>query len=172
MKRMMSQPAAISRLLCRAVLILACTSCATAPVEAPVGPGDQVRRSELGVFMKTEMNPPFSKLSFLLFHDADEDVDANALPATAGSLARSAGKLAIWLDAPGESDQGKSIFHDYAMALKADAATLQDALRSGRRDDAIKSFDSLRKKCDSCHHFFRYDETAGLGVVNRIADAR
>ena len=42
--------------------------------------------------------------------------------------------------------------------MKADASSLVEAVKANRRDDAIKRFESLQKKCDSCHHFFRYGE--------------
>lgn len=134
-------------------------------VEQPRSARGRVR-TELGVFMKTELNPPFSKLSFLLFHGDDGgDVDPAALPAAASELALASEKLGQWKDAPGDSEQGKLVFYEYAEALKSDADSLAGAITSKDKAGAIKVFESLRKKCDSCHHFFRFDETVALPVA-------
>jgi hypothetical protein len=117
--------------------------------------------------MKTRMNPPFSKISFLLFHDQDSDgdIDSKALPASARELADAVGRLATWSDPPTGSVQGTLVFHEYAESLKADTLRLVAALQEPKRDNAIRVFESLRKKCDSCHHFFRFDESASLGTT-------
>lgn len=113
--------------------------------------------------MKSQLNPPFSKVSFLLFHDGEGDaaVEASQLPATAQALAAAAERLVAWNDLPGESPEGRLVFFEYAEALKKDSRSLMAALAGRQRGDAIKVFESLRKKCDSCHHFFRYEESPG-----------
>lgn len=123
---------------------------------------DPTHTTELGIFMKTRINPSFSKISFLLFHDEDsaEDVDPSALPASADELSRAADILRKWPDLPAESEQSKLVFHEYADSLKTDAAKLVDALRARQVDNARKVFESLHRKCDACHHFFRYDQTS------------
>ena len=123
---------------------------------------DPTHTTELGIFMKTRINPSFSKISFLLFHDEDsaEDVDPAALPASADELSRAADVLRKWPDLPAESEQSKLVFHEYADSLKTDAAKLVDALRTKQVDNARKVFESLHRKCDACHHFFRYDQTS------------
>ncbi|HET7504136.1 MAG TPA: hypothetical protein VFK02_24110 [Kofleriaceae bacterium] len=119
------------------------------------------KSSELGAFMKAHVNPPFSKISFLLFHDGEGDVelDPGDLPASANQLAQAAERLTRWPDVPGDSAQSKQVFIEYAEALNNDARNLVNALRDDRPGNTVKVFESLRKKCDSCHHFFRYDET-------------
>lgn len=114
--------------------------------------------------MKDQLNPPFSKLSFLLFHSSEDggEIDPAALPAAASELALAAEKLGQWKSPPGDSEQGKLVFYEYAEALKSDADSLVGALGSNDKAGAIKVFESLRKKCDSCHHFFRFDETVAL----------
>jgi hypothetical protein len=137
----------------------------SAPAEALTMSHHTEGRSELGVFMKTHINPAFSKLSFLLFHAEGEDAgDPAATPRTADELSRAAAMLATWSDPPVASDLGKMVFFDYAVSLKRDAATLAEALRMNRRDTAVKTFEALRKKCDSCHHFFRFDESGSVAV--------
>ncbi|HEY6175221.1 MAG TPA: hypothetical protein VIX73_12275 [Kofleriaceae bacterium] len=112
--------------------------------------------------MKTRINPSFSKISFLLFHedDSDEDIDPTALPTSAAELLRAADTLRQWPDLPTESEQSKLVFHEYADSLKSDAGKLVDALRTKQSDNARKVFESLHRKCDACHHFFRYDQTS------------
>jgi cytochrome c556 len=118
--------------------------------------------SELGAFMKIHVNPSFSKISFLLFHDSDSDsdLDPTELPASASALVQAAERLSKWPHIPGDSAQGKLVFTEYAEALTNDARNLVNALRDGKPDSMVKAFESLRKKCDACHHFFRYDETS------------
>ncbi|HEU4729247.1 MAG TPA: hypothetical protein VFT22_15195 [Kofleriaceae bacterium] len=119
------------------------------------------RSSTLGAFMKAHVNPSFSKISFLLFHDGegDDELDPAELPASASALAQAAEQLSKWPDVPGDSPQSKQVFIEYAEALNNDARNLVNALRSDRPGLTVKVFESLRKRCDSCHHFFRYDET-------------
>ncbi len=144
----------------KVALVFAVSVACSSRVEQP-RPVRGQSRSALGVFMKNQLNPPFSKLSFLLFHVGEEggEIDPAALPAAASELALAAEKLGEWKQPPGESDQGKLVFYEYAESLKADAASLVGALSGNNKAGAIKVFESLRKKCDSCHHFFRFDET-------------
>jgi hypothetical protein len=127
-----------------------------APMRAPSS------TSELGMFMKIRVNPAFSEISFLLFHEDDRDgeVDRSTLPASANELARAADGLAGWSDLPGESEQSKLVFHEYAASLKADTGKLVEALRGNQMDNARRLFESLHRKCDACHHFFRYDPSS------------
>ena len=134
-------------------------SCAGA-AEKPRPVRDPTKTTELGLFMKSRVNPSFSKISFLLFHDEDSpgDVDPAALPASAGELSRAAERLSKWTDLPGETEESRLVFTEYAAALKTDAVKLVDALRVGQREKAKAVFESLHRKCDACHHFFRYDQ--------------
>jgi cytochrome c556 len=142
-------------------------------VEAPRGVRDQARSSELGLFMKTQLNPSFSKLSFLLFHDDGEsDIDASALPASALQLERAATALRQWTNPPTESEQGTLVFFEYAEAMKLDAERLAGVLEANERDAAVPVFESLRTKCDSCHHFFRFDDSATVERTSHVAQAR
>lgn len=149
-------------------LLCSCSSAGSAPREARV----QSRSSELGVFMKTYVNPPFSKISFLLFHgEADEaaGINSDVLPASANELAQAADRLSKWPELPSGSTQSTLVFHEYASALRNDALHLIEALKKPQRDAAARIFESLRKKCDSCHHFFRYDESANLEQRSDVA---
>jgi cytochrome c556 len=146
----------------RLILLAIVTAC-SGGIEAPRQPADRSVRSDLGMLMRTRMNPPFSKLSFLLFHaEVDAETEPLELASTADDLAYAATRLAGWATPPGGSEASKLVFYDYAESLKADSATLQHAVRANQRDTAIKTFEVLRKKCDSCHHFFRFDEAGSL----------
>jgi hypothetical protein len=140
-----------------------CTaSCSGGGGDRPHPPRDPAQTTELGIFMKTRVNPSFSKISFLLFHeeDSETEIDPAALPASAQELARAAERLGKWPELPGESEQSKLVFAEYADSLKTDAFKLIESLRGNQRDTARKVFESLHRKCDACHHFFRYDQSS------------
>lgn len=135
---------------------------------------DPTKTTELGIFMKTRVNPSFSKISFLLFHeeDSDEDIDPAALPASADDLSRASEVLGKWPGLPGESEQSKQVFSEYADSLKSDAGKLLEAVRGKQLDSARKVFESLHRKCDACHHFFRYDQASVLEPLGKPGAAR
>jgi cytochrome c556 len=145
------------------IVVLAGLLSCSGPADPPTI-RDRTKTTELGIFMKTRMNPSFSKISFLLFHeeDSETEIDPAALPASADELARAADMLGRWPDLPGESDQSRLVFHEYADSLKVDAGKLIQSLRANQLDGARKIFESLHRKCDACHHFFRYDQSPVL----------
>lgn len=136
-----------------ALLLLVVASCGGSQAPTP----KKQSKTALGVFMRTQLNPPFSRTSFHLFQD-QEGTDPLALPSAATELANVAARLAEFPQPPGDSEQGRQVFYEYAAAMRNDADTLVKALGEGRRPDAAKAFEEIRKKCDSCHHFFRYGE--------------
>jgi cytochrome c556 len=145
------------------VVLVGLSACAS-PAAGPRLGRDPSKTTELGLFMKTRINPSFSKISFLLFHDEDSDteIDPAALPASVGELASAAEKLSKWPNLPAESEQSKQVFDEYAESLKTDAVKLVESLRGKQLDGARKIFESLHRKCDACHHFFRYDQSSVL----------
>jgi hypothetical protein len=145
------------------------SSCGSA--ERPRAARDPAKNTQLGIFMKTRVNPPFSRISFLLFHDGETDagIDASMLPSSADELSRAAEMLGKWEDLPGESEQSKQVFHEYATSLRTDALKLVSAIRDNQWDNAAKIFESLHRKCDSCHHFFRYEQPGGSEMPARGA---
>jgi cytochrome c556 len=112
--------------------------------------------SELSNFMKKRINPPFSKLSFLLFHG--EESPREELAGVAGELASAADELHTWPSPPGDSPQARQVFFEYAAAMKVDGIQLVLAVRAGDQARAQQRFEKLREKCDSCHHFFRFGQ--------------
>ena len=155
------------------IVVLAGLLSCSGPV-APATMRDPSKTTELGIFMKTRMNPAFSKISFLLFHeeDSETEIDPAALPASANDLSRAAEMLGKWPDLPGESEQSKLVFHEYADSLKVDAGKLIQVLRVNQLDNARKIFESLHRKCDACHHFFRYDQNSVIDVHGNVVPAK
>lgn len=148
-----------------AAATLACGPSAQSSGGATTGQKVLLEKSRLGVFMKSTVNPPFSKISFLLFHNEDEpqegvDPVLEIVKAT-NDLAESSQKLAEWAVPPTESVEAKTVFFEYAQNLQRDVQALQQALGAKDIAKAQLVFEELRRKCDSCHHFFRYQgETA------------
>lgn len=121
--------------------------------------------TELTLFMKAEVNPPFSKLSFLLFHQGDpSELDPSMLPTAAVDLAAATTKLSEWPTPYGDSAQAQQVFFEYAASLRNNAANLAQAVSADDLELARKSFEELRGNCDSCHHFFRFGEASSAPV--------
>lgn len=116
--------------------------------------------------MKSRINPPFSKLSFLLFHQDDEsELDPSMLPTAAQDLATATAKLSEWPSPYGDSGQAQQVFFEYAASLRNNAANLVQAVTANEIEAAQKIFVDLRGNCDSCHHFFRFGESSSNGVT-------
>lgn len=152
------------------IIVLVGISACAGTAAPPRQEHDPNKTTELGLFMKTRVNPSFSKISFLLFHegDNDEEIDPALLPISSEELVRSADRLRKWPELPGESEESKQVFHEYADSLRTDAAKLVDAVRGNQMETARKVFDSLHRKCDACHHFFRYDQSSVLELVKGV----
>lgn len=150
------------------VALLATASCSCFGSGSSAGGGGaapaHTKRSELtelSLFMKTQINPSFSKLSFLLFHQGDpSELDPSMLPAAAQELAAATTKLSEWPTPYGDSEQAQQVFFEYAASLRNNAANLAQAVAADDHEGAQKNFEELRGNCDSCHHFFRFGETS------------
>ena len=140
----------------RALVVLSLAACGSkaAPTAARYHWDSE---SALSNFMKKKINPSFSKLSFLLFHD-EQDAPGDDLSGVARELAAAADELHAWPTPPGDSAQARQVFYEYAAAMKLDGIQLVSAVKSGTREQAQQRFEKLREKCDSCHHFFRYGQ--------------
>lgn len=146
---------AVSRLVWLALAAVAATACHASPTPtARKYTWDS--ESTLSIFMKKKINTPFSTVSFMLFHEGESD--GQQLVAAARSLSDAAHELRAWSDAPGDSDQARQVFYEYAAAMKLDAVQLVSALEAHDRGAAVRRFEKLREKCDSCHHFFRFGQ--------------
>lgn len=150
---------------------LACGPAATAENSEPTtGSKALLAKSRLGSLMKSLVNPSFSKISFLLFHNEEEpeegvDPILEIVKAT-NDLAEASARLVEWPVPPTESQEAKTVFFEYAQNLQKDVQLLQQALAAKDLPKAQQIFEELRRKCDSCHHFFRYqgEISASLGV--------
>jgi cytochrome c556 len=137
-------------------LVVCLAACGSTSSTTTARPYRWDSESSLSIFMKKRINPPFSKLSYLVFHDGD--ADPAALTVVARDLAAAASELQAWQHAPGDSAQARQVFYEYAAAMKVVATEVVAGIAAGQRDTVVKKFERLREKCDSCHHFFRYGE--------------
>jgi len=140
--------------------VLAIAGCAH-PVTPP-SDGAKIHKLEaLGVVMKNDINPAFSKLTFLLAHADTLNEDANTVRGEieiAGTNLRTAiGKLRLWHDPPTESDQGREVFLTYAASIDGLTTRLIDALGRDDRRAALDQLEQIADTCNNCHHFFRLD---------------
>lgn len=160
----------LSLFLGACAVLVACGPAPQSSGGATTGSKVLLEKSRLGVFMKSLVNPPFSKISFLLFHNEDEpeegvDPVLEIVKAT-NELAEASQRLADWTVPPTESAEAKTVFFEYAQNLQRDVQALQQALAAKDIARAQQVFEELRRKCDSCHHFFRYqgETSAMLGL--------
>ncbi len=137
-----------------AVVVTACSGGSKPSGTTPATP------TALGLLMKEEVNPSFSRLSVLVFHA--EDIDPSVLErerkAWSRRLAAATEKLPAWPTPPSEtarSDEAKEVFHTYADVVDAGAKKLVTAI--DRRDEraAQEQMKLIAKTCNQCHHFFR-----------------
>lgn len=131
---------------------------------------------ELQLLMKNEINPAFSKITFLVFHGEEMEQDPAALQAELSrygeALRKALSRLRVWQHPPTESTEGKQVFYAYALSVDKSAARLVDALGRADNQDAAKQLEGIAKTCNSCHHFFRLnieDSVVGPSVVSDLA---
>jgi hypothetical protein len=132
--------------------------CAKPPVRPGTHDGATIRKLEaLGLLMKNEINPAFSKLAFLLAHAETEDPQAVRVElSTAGTTLRSAiGKLKMWHEVPTESAQGRDVFLTYAASIDGLTGKLMDSIGQNDRPKALNQLEEIADTCNNCHHFFR-----------------
>ncbi len=146
-------PAAASGLL----VLLACSGSA-GPKSATPG----IKKSApLGALMKEQINPAFTKLSFLVFRGDQMEQPAEVVNAEIVRNARLLGsgtsRLRDWSDPPTETAEAREVFLTYAASVDKTALQLVDA--AGRKDATAMAtaMEQIAKTCNSCHHFFRLD---------------
>jgi hypothetical protein len=127
----------------------------------PARPVKTAKMAELGRLMKDQINPAFSKLSFLIFHGEDMVEDPAALKTELQSLAaglrKSLGRLIVWEHPPTESVQGKEVFFTYATSIDKMVVQLESAIAGDDPQSAARSLEQIAKTCNNCHHFFRLE---------------
>lgn len=147
------------RRLC--VLLLALGACG-AP--APSATSDATRTSRkqepLGRLMKEQVNPSFSRLTFLVFHGEDMD-DPDAVQAelvrAANVLQGAMAKLHAWPTPPTITDEGRDVFYAYAASVDRASQRLVQSIAARDSDALPAHLESIARTCNDCHHFFRLD---------------
>jgi hypothetical protein len=136
-------------------LLAACT-------KAPIPPPDRAPDAQftaLTALMKNDINPAFSKLTFLVFHGDDLQEDPNAVRSemqrAAMVLRGSIGRLRDWSEPPTQSQEGKEVFYTYAVSVDHQAQALFDAIERRDNTTATTQMQDMADTCNNCHHFFR-----------------
>lgn len=141
------------------VLISGLASC-TKPVPAQPTAGPTLgKMAELGLLMKNDINPAFSRLSFLMFHGGDMETDPAALKAElerhAGSLRQSIARLRSWGSVPAQTEEGRQVFFTFAESVDRSTEKLVAAIGAGEQTTAAAQVEQIADTCNNCHHFFR-----------------
>jgi len=136
------------------LFVIACSKPAT--VAAPARPSSPA----LNKLMNEQVNPAFSRLSFLGFHaDTQDDPEAARaeLATTSRRFAAATAQVAAWADPPVQSAQGREVFQSYAVTLDRDARRLVEAIASGDDATTTSLLEGIAATCNNCHHFFRLE---------------
>ncbi len=144
--------------LALALLLLA--GCPKTPM-TPVGEPDKGDITELGLLMKNDINPAFSKLTLLVFHGDEMQEDPAAIQrelTTAASVLRaSIARLRAWPQPPTKTNEARDVFFTYATAVDQSTTRLVDAVTRFDSNGAAAQMEQIAKTCNSCHHFFRLE---------------
>lgn len=140
------------------VLVLA-SACTKAPVPTSDRPPD-AGMAALAALMKNQINPAFSKLTFLVFHGEELQEDPNAVRAemqrAATTLRGSISELRDWRElSMMQSLEGRDVFNTYAASVDRQAQKLVDAIAARDTDTAATQMQDIADTCNNCHHFFR-----------------
>lgn len=140
-------------------IIAGVAACAKPPATQPTTGPTIATMAELGLLMKNEINPAFSRLSFLMFHGDDMETDEAALKAELGrhanSLRQAIGRLRSWSRVPAQTEEGRQVFFTFAESVDRSAERLVVAIGSGERTSAASQLEQIADTCNNCHHFFR-----------------
>lgn len=152
-----------------AVLLASCGS--SQRTETTPTDEDPPRNAALGMYMREHVNPAFSQLAFMLFHSEEEEGGeqdvGKTLRHSSRELRKATEQLVKWDELGSYSKQAMQVFHEYAALMKTDVVKLDAAIHDDKLDDARAAFENVQRKCDSCHHFFRYEEPVGTDVGMR-----
>ncbi len=141
-------------------LVLSCSACTKAPAP-PTEKRSDAGMAALAALMKNQINPAFSKLTFLVFHAEELQEDPNAVRAElqrfATMLRGSILELRDWKELPTQSREGRDVFYTYAASVDRQAQTLFDAIQRKDNDTAVAQMQDIADTCNNCHHFFRLE---------------
>lgn len=141
------------------LLLAGCPAHKTTPPQKP-DPVDPAALAELGLLMKNDINPAFSKLSFLVLHGDGEDDPAKLktdIQTSAQTLRKGIDRLMTWQKPPTSSKEGRDVFYSFAASIDATLARFETALARDDAKTAADALDQMAKHCENCHHFFRVD---------------
>jgi len=129
------------------------------PGEQPVakpGAQRQAKSPILNAIMKNEVNKPFSRITFFVFH-SDGDYDWAEIGRNTTEFQAGIAKAKAFPDPPVESQEGREVFATFVENLESDAGKLASAISAhdARQTQAVIA--RLSKTCNNCHHFFRLD---------------
>ncbi len=147
-------------LLCRLAALALLVGC-SAPAAPPRTVTPTIGSSkELQALMKEQVNPTFSKLTFLAFHaeEMEDTVSARRQMAEQATRLSSAfARLRDFRTPPTQTPEGREVFFAYAQAVDGYAQKLVGAVATNAEADVQKHLESISKTCNDCHHFFRLD---------------
>ena len=114
----------------------------------------------LAALMKNEINPAFSKLTFLIRHAdtmQEDPASKDELQQAALVLRGAMTKLRGWATPPTESAQGREVFYTFATSVDGTTTKLFDSINLGDMRSARAQLQQIADTCNNCHHFFRLD---------------
>jgi len=116
----------------------------------------QAKSPILNAIMKNEVNKPFSRITFFVFH-SDGEFDWVEIGRSTTEFQAGIAKAKAFPDPPVESQEGREVFATFVENLESDSNKLAEAIgaRDSRQMQVVIS--RLSKTCNNCHHFFRLD---------------
>ena len=117
---------------------------------------DYLHSKVLNEIMKNEVNKPFSKLAFFVFHSNGEYDFAEIARATA-SFHAGVRKIRAFPDPPVQSQQGREVFATFLETLDRDCTRLSQAIAQQDPEQMQSLLGRVSRTCNDCHHFFRLD---------------
>jgi hypothetical protein len=127
------------------------------PVDVTKPPPKDYRHSPvLNAIMKNEVNKPFSKLTFFVFH-SDGEIDFTEIAKTAAEFQQGVAKARAFPDPPVESEQGREVFGTFLEQLERDGKGFTAAVTQKDARGMKMLVARLSRTCNNCHHFFRLD---------------
>jgi len=142
----------------RLAITLLLAACAKAPLP-PMAPPPDASMTALAQLMKNEINPSFSKVTFLVFHGDEIQEDPTTVRAeiqrAASTLRFSIQQLRDWPDLPTQTTEGRDVFYTFAASVDRQAQHLFDAVQHRDNATAATQVQDMADTCNNCHHFFR-----------------
>jgi cytochrome c556 len=142
----------------RALIALLLAACTKSQVPA-TDPTPDAGMAALAALMKNQINPAFSKLMFLVFHEEDLQEEPTAVRAEmqryAQLLRTSIGELREWKEPPTQSAEGREVFYTFSANVDRQTQQLFAAVERRDRASAEAQMQEIADTCNNCHHFFR-----------------